>query len=114
MPKFLADEGVRRSITLQLRNRGVDIVTAQESDLTAATDTEVLAWAAGEGRIVVTDDVATMPDCAAERLRAGDPMPGLILARQSLPVGVVVEDIHVIAACGDDDEFENRIAYLPL
>lgn len=114
MPKFLADEGVRRAITLQLRQRGVDVVTAQEVGLTAAPDSEILAWAAREGRIVVTDDVATMPDHAAERLLAGAPMPGLILARQRLPIGMVVEDIRAIAAYGGDDEFENRIAYLPL
>ena len=114
MPKFLADEGFRRVITLQLQKRGVDVITAQEAGLAAAPDPEVLEWAAREGRIVVTDDVATMPDYADDRLRAGARMPGLILARQSLSIGVVVEDLHVIAACSDDDEHENRIAYLPL
>jgi len=41
-------------------------------------DLEVLAWAAAEGRVLITNDRNTMVGFAYQRAAAGDLVPGLI------------------------------------
>ena len=50
------DEHVPTAVTRGLRARGVDVVTAQESRLLAASDEEHLDQAAAEGRVIFTQD----------------------------------------------------------
>jgi predicted nuclease of predicted toxin-antitoxin system len=42
----------------------IDVVRVQEVGLSGAADSDILAWAAANDRIVVTHDRATMPDHA--------------------------------------------------
>ncbi len=108
------DEGFRHAITRQLRERGVDVVTAQEVGLVRTPDPVILEWAANEGRIVITDDVSTMREYANDRLRAGLPVPGVLLIPQSIPIGIAVEEIQTIAEASDDAEWRDRVEFIPL
>ena len=74
----------------------------------------ILAWAAQEGRILLTHDVRTMPSYAAERLRKGQAMPGLILVPQLLPIGRAINDLLLIAQCSPESKYEGIILRLPL
>ncbi len=47
-----------------------DIVRVQDTALYSAPDPDVLAWAAEEGRIVLTQDSETMIGFAGDRLNA--------------------------------------------
>ena len=49
----------------------------QDVDLSGADDPTVLDWAAQQGRVVLTHDVATMISFAYERTQAELSMPGL-------------------------------------
>jgi hypothetical protein len=49
----------------------------------------VLEWAAQEGRVLLTHDVATITHHAYERVRAGKPMPGVFEVDRGLPLGAV-------------------------
>lgn len=64
--------------------------------LRGATDEAVLVRAASEGRVVLTHDVATLIARAYERVRARQPMPGVIAVSQALPVGQVIEDLLLV------------------
>jgi hypothetical protein len=55
-----------------------------------------------------------MPMYAAERLRAGQAMPGLVLVPQSLPIGRAIDDLLLMAQCSHEDEYEGMILRLPL
>ena len=114
MLRYLADEGFRHAITRQLRARGVDVVTAQDAGLVSKPDPEILEWAARQERIVITSDVSTMPDHAYGRMHAGLPMPGVFVAHQNTGIGVIVEELHTIAACSADREWENQVRHIPL
>jgi hypothetical protein len=74
-------------------------VRAQDLGLRGATDEAVRVRAASEGRVVLTHDVATRIACAYERVRAGQPMPGVIAVSQTLPVGQVSEDLVLVVQC---------------
>ena len=114
MLRYLADEGFRHAITHQLRTRGVDVVIAQDAGLVSKPDPEILEWAASQERIVITSDVSTMPDDAYGRMHAGLPMPGSFVVHQSTGIGALVEELHTIAVCSLDREWENQVRYIPL
>ena len=86
----------------------------QDLGLRGATDEEVLVRAASEGRVVLTHDVATLIAHAYERVRAGQPMPGVIAVSQALPVGQVIEDLLLVVQCSRAEYWTNQVRYLPL
>jgi predicted nuclease of predicted toxin-antitoxin system len=62
MIRFAADENFNGNVVrgLRLRRPDLDIVRVQDVGLSGADDPTVLAWAAREGRILLTHDVATI------------------------------------------------------
>ena len=103
MLRLAADENFNNNIVRGLlrRNPTLDIVRIQDVGLSGADDPQVLDWAAQEGRIILTHDVATMTHYAYERIQAGLPMPGIFEVRRSVPVGRVIEDILYAAITCD-------------
>jgi len=75
---------------------------------------QVLEYAAGQGMIVVSHDVNTMAHQAYQRLAAGQPMPGLVLARQTASVKSVIDDLLLIWAASEAEEWEGQVRFLPL
>lgn len=74
----------------------------------------ILEWAAAQGRILLTHDISSVPPYAYERVRAGKPMPGVFVVRESLPVGRVIDDLLILAECSLPGEWEGQVRYLPL
>lgn len=113
---LLADENFDNRILRGIwrAEASVDVVRVQETDLYQADDPTVLAWAAQEQRVVLTHDINTMPKYAYARVRAGQPMPGLIAVRLGAAIGEVIEDILLILATSAAEELENQIVFLPL
>jgi hypothetical protein len=116
MLMFLADENFNNDIVrgVRRRNGAIDIVRAQDEELSGADDPIVLEWAAQNGRLVLTHDVSTMTRYAYDRVRAGQPMPGIVEASRDVPIGKAIEDILFLAECSREDEWEGQIIYLPL
>lgn len=95
------------------RNQEMNIVRVQDVGLGGRDDEAVLAWAAVEGRILLTHDVTTITDFAYRRILRGESMPGVFEVRQGAAIGLVIEDILLIEQCSEAKEWEGRIAYLP-
>ena len=116
MLRLLIDHDFNDKIFLGLRARvpKLDALTARTVGLEQKPDTALLAWAAIEDRIVLSHDVQTMPGFAISRVRRGDPMPGLVVVRQQLPIGQAVEELTMLVLCSDQSEWQNLIIYLPL
>jgi hypothetical protein len=87
--------------------------------LSSATDPEILAFAASEGRVTISRDKSTMLDYAAARVKRGDPMPGLLLVRPNFArrhgrgLGVVIDDLILIAECSGAEEWTNVVLFIP-
>ena len=62
MLRFLTDEDFDGRLTSALLARvpGLDLVRSQDTGLMHTPDPDILAWAGGEGRIVLTHDRNTM------------------------------------------------------
>lgn len=116
MIRFLADENLNNDILRGLLRRtgGVDIVRAQDVGLAGVDDRTVLEWAAREARVIVTHDVSTLVGFAWERVARGNGHAGVIAVAQALPVAAVIEDLVLLAQCGERDECEDAVLFLPL
>jgi hypothetical protein len=114
--KYLFDEDLNGRIVRGVRRRisELDSTTVQEADLPEASDPAVLDWAASQDRIVITHDHRTMRPCAEDRLKEGLPMSGLILVRQTAPLGQVIDDLVLIAEATTGEEWQGTIVFLPL
>ena len=90
------------------------IVRLQDVGLSGAADPVVLAWAAQEGRVLLTHDVSTITLYAYERIQAGQPMPGVFEVSRDLHIGRAIEEILLLAGCSLEREWEGQVRYLPL
>jgi hypothetical protein len=116
MLSFLADENFNNDIVRGVRRRNPKIVILRVQDvgLSGAGDPEVLEWSAANALAVLTHDVATMTKYAHERIAAGKTLPGVFEVSRSVPIGVAIEHIALVATCSVDGEWEGRVMYLPL
>ena len=116
MLRLAADEDFNNDIVRGLLRRrpGLDILRVQDAGLSGASDATVLEWAAQENRILLTHDVSTLTRHAYERVAAGHFMPGVFEVSQRLPLGLVIEDILLLAECSLADEWKRQVQYLPL
>ena len=86
----------------------------QDVGLSGASDPIVLEWAAREERILLTHDVSTITHYAYGRVRAGQPMLGVVEVSRFLPIGVVIEDVLLLAESSLAHEWDGQVIYLPL
>jgi hypothetical protein len=89
-------------------------VAAQDVGLKGAADPDVLAWAAGQNRVLITHDLKTVPRHAYERVTAGESMPGVLALAETLPVGQAIEELAIVIECSEQTEWENQVVHLPL
>ena len=111
MMRFLADENFDNTIVRGLfrRNPTLDVVRVQDVGLSGKDDPTVLEWAAQEGRILLTHDVATITRYAYDRVRQDRPMPGVIEISTDAPIRRVIEDVLVLVECSQEGELESMI-----
>jgi hypothetical protein len=116
MLRLAADENFNNNIVRGLLRREpeLDITRIQDVGLSGADDPTVLEWAAQERRVLLTHDVSTISKYAYERVRAGQPMPGVFEVSRAVPIGRAIEDILLLAECSLDGEWEGQVHYLPL
>ncbi len=74
-------------------------------------DLAVLAWAAAENRILVTNDRNTMVGFAYQRLAAGEQVPGLIVTTNEQSIGSAIDDILLIAECMSEEEIRDQSCF---
>jgi len=113
--RFQADADFNQIIVSGVLRRfpEVDFRTATQAGLAGFKDPEVLALSARDGRVLVTHDKNTMPRYFGEFVSQAR-SSGLIVVPQSLAVGQAVDDLALIWAASQAEEWINRMAYLPL
>ena len=117
MLRLASDADLDGAIIKALRKRqpALDLVRVQEVGLRNAADPVILEWGAKEGRIVLTHDRKTMTKHAKARVAAEQPMPGIFVVPQ-LPDqrGELIEEILMVVNCSVQDEWKDRVEFLPL
>jgi uncharacterized protein with PIN domain len=104
---FYMDEHVPTAVTTGLRLRGVDVLTAREAGLLAASDKEHLALAADEGRVLFTQDADFL------RLHAeGIAHTGIVYAHQQTQIGTIVRGLMLIYQVLEPQDMQNHVEFL--
>lgn len=113
--KFQGDYDLKRAIINGVKRRqpAIDFQNADEANLRGVPDEDVLAYAANEGRILVSHDRRTMPDHFADFI-VNQNSPGLILIEQRLPIREAIEDLLLIWEASEAEEWINKLEFIPL
>jgi predicted nuclease of predicted toxin-antitoxin system len=114
--RLVSDENFNADILrgLYRRRPDLDVVRVQDVGLSATPDPDVLAWAAAEGRILLTHDRETIPNFAYDRVRAGEPMPGVFLVTNLMPVGQAIDEMLLAVECLTPEECNDLVRFFPL
>lgn len=108
------DQHVPRAITLGLRVRGVDVLTAYEDGTSEFDDVALLDRAGELQRALFTRDDDLLVE-ARRRQQAGIEFYGVIYAHQlQASIGKCVQDLEIIAEVGNPEDLKNAIVFLPL
>ena len=108
------DHHVPKAITIGLRLRNVDVLTAFEDGADQLTDDALLQRAHELRRALFTQDDDLLEE-AAKCQRAGVPFSGVIYGHQlRVTIGVCVQDLEIIAKSGEMEDMKNQVVFLPL
>ena len=108
------DHHVPRAITLGLRLREVDVLTAYEDGTSELEDPDLLDRAGVVGRVLFTRDDDLLAE-ATQRQQAGISFRGVIYAHQlRVSIGRCVEDLEIIAKAGEPEDLMNQVMFLPI
>jgi len=108
------NQHVPRAITVELRLRGVDVITAHEDGASRLDDPELMDRASELRRVLFTRDDDLLAE-AARRQREGISFRGVIYAHQlRASIGTCVHDLEIIAKAGEPEDLNNRVEFLPL
>jgi hypothetical protein len=91
----------------------LDYLRAQDvPQIYGKSDDDVLAWAAQEGRILLSHDYRTIPKAAYLRISNNLPLPGVIMCPDTMPIGDTIEYLFTLIGASDPAEYVNRVLYL--
>jgi hypothetical protein len=116
MLRLLIDENFTHSILLGVKFRlpKLDFVLVRQIGLSGVKDPILLKWASQNDRTMLTHDIKTMPRFAEDLIMRSEPMAGVIAVPQKMAIGRAIEELELVIACHSQEEFRDRIQYLPL
>lgn len=108
------DENVERQIVSGLRERNIDVLTAEEDGFREKPDSDVLDRATALGRITFSRDDDFLRE-STKRQRTGEGFAGVIYAHKLyVSLGECIADLEYLANVGVEQEFSERVYFLPL
>jgi hypothetical protein len=114
--RLQADASLKAAIVDGVRRRepSIDFRPAGGVLPEGVDDLTVLRLAAGEGRILVSHDVHTMPMHFANFVDQEGRSPGVFLIPQKISIAESIEEIVLIWSASDAQEWSGRLVWLPL
>ncbi len=111
---FYMDENVNRAITVGLRQRGIDAVTAQEDGRAGAPDDEILSRSTELRRVLFSQDDDLLRE-ATQRQIEGVHFSGVVYAHQlRITIGECIRDLELVAGATEPQEMMDSVLHLPL
>ncbi len=109
MPSLYREQLLRHLPNLIVRTVGDSGVPAR-----GTLDPEIIVWCEKNSFLLITKNRRSMPFHLADHLSAGCHLPGILVLRRQADVGQVMADLVLIAEAADDNEYLDRISYVPL
>ncbi len=121
MLRLLLDEHLRGVLWLAIQRHNaqgglpIDAVRVGDpADLPlGSSDPDILLWTEREGRILLTQDVKTMPGFLNQHLQAGNHSPGVFVISGSCPIAQLIGYLELVSHAGNPLDYENSITYVP-
>jgi hypothetical protein len=111
---FYMNEHVPKPITIGLRVRTGDVLTAQEDGQSEIDDAILMDRSTELSRVMFSFDADMLRE-ATRRQRDGKSFGGLVFAQPArISVGECIRDLEIIAKVGEREDLLNQIIYLPL
>jgi len=108
------DHHIPKAITVGLRLRDVDVLTAHEDHADQLDDNLLLKRAHELRRALFTQDDDLLEE-AANCQREGVDFSGVIYGHQlRVTIGICIHDLEIIAKGGEPKDLENQVLFLPL
>jgi predicted nuclease of predicted toxin-antitoxin system len=108
------DVHIPHAITLQLRHRGIDVLTSQEDGTQRLDDSRLLDRASSLGRVLVTQDDDLLREAALRQNRE-QPFVGVVYASAlRVTLEEMVVDLELLSRVSNQEEWSSRVEYLPL
>lgn len=112
--KLYMDHHVPKAITVGLRLREVDVITAYEDKSNELDDPLLLDRANELERVLFSQDDDLLAE-ATKRQRETVIFRGVVYAHQlRVSIGTCIRDLEIIAKAGEPEDFINRVEFLPL
>ena len=105
------DEHIQLSLAEALRSRGIDILTTQEAHNTGLEDTQQLAFATDENRVLLSYNRRHFAQIHHRWMRIRRPHAGIVLSDQ-ISIGIVLRRLMKLYFSLGSKEMANRLEYL--
>jgi predicted nuclease of predicted toxin-antitoxin system len=116
--KYLIDENVNPIYPNQIRRREPDIIIKvvgeTETPPKSTLDPEIICWCENNNFVLVTNNRTSMPVHLADHIALGHHVPEIFILNPNLSIGENLEELVLIALASEEDEYQDRIVYLPL
>lgn len=116
--KYLIDENVNPIYPNQIRLREPDImikvVGEPKTPPKSTLDPEILYWCEDNNFVLVTNNRTSMPVHLDDHIAANHHIPGIFILNPNLSIGENLEELILAALASKDNEYQDRIVYLPL
>lgn len=110
-PTFFTDEDVYAAVAVGLRRASLDAVSTPEAGRLGESDESQLAWAAGQGRVLVTFNVAHFSALHSTWIEQDRHHAGIIVSSQR-SIGDTLRRLLQLARTLDADALHDRFEFL--
>ncbi|MCH8294055.1 DUF5615 family PIN-like protein [Candidatus Poribacteria bacterium] len=118
MLKYLLDEHIPPEYRTQLLHHEPALTVWMIGDEGApprgTLDPDILRWCDENGFTLVTNNRKSMPRHLADHLAEGHHLPGILTINLDAPMGAVLEQLILIVGASHEDEYLDRVVYVPL
>ncbi len=119
MIRLLLDAHISPAVARGLQAEGIDAIALrdwQEGDYRSAPDERVLADAAADGRVLVSDDCRTLPPLLKQWAETAQHHRGVILVDERTisprAVGALIRALRALLAEHGDESWDDRVIFL--
>lgn len=116
--KYLLDENVDPLYAAQLRRLNPDLVIRVIGEPVTPSkgtlDPEILCWCEENNFILVTNNRTSMPVHLVDHTSKNRHIPGIFILNPNWSIGENIEELVLVAEASFDNEYQDRIDFLPL
>ena len=118
MRRFLIDENMTPEYRTQLLRHEPSLKVLAVGDEGAppksTPDPDILVWCEKNDFVLITNNRESMPQHLSDHLAEGNHVPGIFTIKRRAPMRLIIEELLLIAGASDEDEYSDRITYIPL